>query len=371
MDRPAPRALEAAERLAWLRLIRTPQVGPITFFQLLQRFGTAAAALKALPDLARRGGRGTPMAIPPLAEAERELAAVAAAGARLVAFGEADYPPGLAAIDDPPPLLSLKGRAPLGGQRCLGIVGARNASAIAIRFTREIAAELGRQDLVIVSGLARGIDAAAHAGALGSGTIAVLGGGIDVAYPAENRKLQDRIADEGLLVAETPVGTEPQARHFPRRNRLISGISLGVLVIEAAPQSGSLITARMALEQGREVFAVPGSPLDPRARGTNDLIRQGATLVETADDVLRVLQTLRTPFAEPPGAGPLAPATGEDAALDPARALVLEKLAYAPVELDEILRQTGLSPAVLHLVLLELDLAGRLQRHPGNKVSRL
>jgi DNA processing protein len=366
----APRALTDVERLDWLRLIRSENVGPITFFHLLRRFGTAAAALGAVPDLARRGGREQPIKICAKATAEREIAATASAGARLVAACEPDYPSALAAIDDPPPLISQRGRTDLLAKPCFAIVGARNASAPAIRFARDIAGELGRRGLSVVSGLARGIDGAAHEGSLSLGTVAVLGGGIDVVYPPEHEKLHARIAETGLLLAEMPIGTVPQARHFPRRNRIISGVSLGVLVVEAAVRSGSLITARMALEQGREVFAVPGSPLDPRARGSNDLIRQGAALVETADDVMRGLEGLRGALAEPEAPVPeAASAIADERELSPARKLVAEKLSYAPVEVDELMRQTSLSPGVLLTVLLELELAGRLARHPGNRVS--
>ena len=283
------RNLNPAERLDWLRLIRSENVGPITFYQLLARFGSAEAALAALPEVARRGGRSRPLAIGSRAAAERELAALAQAGGRLLAWGEPEYPQALAAVDDAPPLISVKGSTHLLARRAVAVVGARNASANGRRFARDIALQLGQNGLLVVSGLARGIDAAAHVGALPTGTAAVLAGGIDKVYPEENRALHDEIAERGVLLAELPVGTEPQARHFPRRNRIISGASLGVLVVEAATRSGSLITARFALEQGREVFAVPGSPLDPRCHGTNDLIRNGATLVEGAGDILREL----------------------------------------------------------------------------------
>ena len=262
----APRNLTDTERLDWLRLIRSENVGPITFLALLQRFGSATAALDALPGLARSGGRRRAVATPTRAEASREIEAAEAAGARLVALGEADYPAPLAEIPDPPPLLAVKGAAHIMRRPTLAIVGARNASANGIRFTRKLAADLGARDLVIASGMARGIDTTAHRGALETGTVAVVAGGIDVIYPAENEGLYAEIAELGVLIAESATGTEPQARHFPRRNRLISGISLGAVVVEAAPRSASLITARMALEQGREVFAVPGSPLDPRCQ---------------------------------------------------------------------------------------------------------
>ena len=264
--------------------------GPVTFYQLLARFGSAEAALAALPEVARRGGRARALSLFPRAAAERELQLLQAMGGQLVAWGEPDYPIALAALDDAPPLISIKGDVSLLTRNAFAVVGARNASANGRRFARDIALQLGQHGIVVVSGLARGIDAAAHEGAIASGTIAVLAGGIDQVYPEENRGLHEQIAERGVLIAELPVGTEPQARHFPRRNRIISGCSLGVLVVEAALRSGSLITARFALEQGRDVFAVPGSPLDPRCRGANDLIRNGAILCETVDDIVRELQ---------------------------------------------------------------------------------
>ena len=282
----AGRTLNPAERMDWLRLIRSENIGPITFYQLLARYGSATAALEALPDLARRGGRNGGIRVPTRADALKEMAAVERAGATLIAWGEPNYPPALTSVEDAPPLLSARGNLALASRRAIAIVGARNASANGKRFARDIAMQLGQHDLAVVSGLARGIDAAAHEGALQSGTIAVLATGIDQVYPEENRALQQAIGEHGLLLAEQPVGTEPHARNFPRRNRIISGIATGVLVVEAALKSGSLITARLALEQGREVFAVPGSPLDPRCRGTNDLIRRGAKLTEDAEDIL-------------------------------------------------------------------------------------
>jgi DNA processing protein len=369
-----PRTLNPAERLDWLRLIRSENVGPITFYQLLARFGSAEAALAALPDVARRGGRARPLTICSRATAERELQNLHNAGARLVAWGEPDYPPALAAVDDAPPLLSMKGVMRLFERPAIAVVGARNASANGRRFARDIALQLGQQGLLVVSGLARGIDAAAQEGALGTGTAAVLAGGIDQVYPEENRDLHAQIAERGVLIAEMPVGTEPQARHFPRRNRIISGASLGVLIIEAATRSGSLITARFALEQGREVFAVPGSPLDPRCRGTNDLIRHGATLVETIDDIMPVLtptfsralsEGKRDTFASPSAA-----AAG-DTELTRARQKVTELLSPTPVPVDELVRQCQLSPPLLLTILLEFELAGRIGRHPGNQVFLL
>jgi DNA processing protein len=369
------RQLNPSERLDWLRLIRTENVGPVTFYQLLRRFGSAAAALDALPRLAGRGGRQAPLAIFPRDAAERELAALDKAGATLLAWGEPDYPEALAAIDDAPPLLTLLGRPELLRRRVIAIVGARNASANGRRLARELASELGAQGLVIASGLARGIDAAAHLGAVPTGTIAVLGGGADIVYPEENRALYEAVAEHGAILAEPPLGTVPQARHFPRRNRIISGIALGIVVVEAAARSGSLITARFALDQGREVFAVPGSPLDPRCRGTNDLIRHGAILTESAEDVLRELpgeapeRRMMPPRPVPEPAG--IPLPAEPDSPETARAEIIERLGPSPVTVDELVRQCQFSAATVVAILLELELAGRLERHPGNQVSLL
>lgn len=363
------RALSAAERLDWLRLIRSENVGPITFHELLRRFGRATAALEALPDLARRGGRRGAIRIASRAEAEREIAELARLGARLIAICEPDYPPLLAQIDDAPPLMSARGHASLAARPVVAMVGARNASAAGVRLAREMAAQLGSAGVVVASGLARGIDTAAHRGALASGTIAVVAGGIDIFYPPENRELQQAIGEQGLLLAELPPGTEPLARHFPRRNRLVSGMARAVIVVEAAVKSGSLITARLAAEQGREVMAVPGSPLDPRARGGNDLIRNGAALVESAEDVLALLAGLPD-LSEPAGRDPAAPVhMPVEADLAEGRNRILSALSPVAVEIDEIARQTGLGPGVLQTVLIELELAGRLERQPGGKVA--
>lgn len=364
------RRLTDAERLAWLRLIRSENVGPITFFQLLRRFGAADAALQALPDLAKRGGRKGSIKIFSEQAARRELDDIARAKARLVAHGEADYPTALAHIDDAPPLICVRGHPHLGMRPCLAMVGARNASAAGIRQARDIAAALGQAGVVIVSGLARGIDTAAHQGALTGGTIAVLAGGIDVVYPPENAALYEQICEGGLVIAEMPVGTEPQARHFPRRNRLISGVARAVLVVEAALKSGSLITARFALEQGRDVMAIPGSPLDPRARGGNDLIRHGALLVESAEDVIQALAGF-APLAEPDGRDFYAPSPKlpDETTLERARSIVVEKLGPVPVDVDELIRQSGETPAVIAMILLELELAGRIERHAGGRIS--
>jgi DNA processing protein len=363
--------LSDSERRDRLRLIRTEHVGPVTFFQLLERFGSAGAALNALPDLARRGGRSKPPRIPTAAAAEGEIAAGIKLGARLVAWGEAEYPAMLAATGDAPPILFARGRVELLMQRSVAIVGARNASANGVRFARQLAAELGAAGLVVVSGLARGIDTAAHQGSLQTGTVAVMAGGVDVVYPPENDRLYAEIVEQGVAISEMPPGLEPQARHFPRRNRIVSGCSVGVVVVEASPKSGSLITARLAGEQGREVFAVPGSPLDPRARGTNDLIRQGATLTEGAADVLASLGGMASAPADPPAhtIGPETPPKIDEAGLLTARQCVTGKLGPTPVPVDEIVRQCQLAPAIVLTILLELELAGRLTRHPGNQVS--
>src|SRR5690606_32270214 len=308
----------------------------------------------------------------PASAAEREMAALEKFGGRMIAAIEPDYPKPLRAIADPPPILSVLGHADLLNRDTLAIVGARNASAAAIRLTRQIAGELSRGGLIIASGLARGIDTAAHDAALNGGTIAVVGGGIDYIYPKENEALYAEIAARGCIIAEQPFATVPPARHFPRRNRLISGLALGVLVAEASPRSGSLITARMALEQGREVFAIPGSPLDPRARGTNGLIRSGATLIEDADEIFEALAALRRrPLGEPdrPLLPLFSPELASEAELDAARPEIIDLLGAAPIEIDEIIRQSGQSPALVLTILLELELAGRIERHFGNRVS--
>ncbi|MEI6560089.1 MAG: DNA-processing protein DprA [Rhodospirillaceae bacterium] len=371
------RPLSDTERLDWLRLIRTENVGPVTFFRLLEQCGSAARALQLLPEMARRGGRSKPLRITSKAEAEREIAATARLGARLLAACEPDYPAALAAIDDAPPLISLLGHGHLLSQGAVAVVGARNASLNGRRFAQQLARDLATAGLVVVSGLARGIDTAAHQGALPGGTVAVLAGGVDVIYPEENEPLYRRLKAEGALIAECPVATQPQARHFPRRNRLISGLSLGVVVVEAAAKSGSLITARFALDQGREVLAVPGSPLDPRSEGPNALIRQGATLVQSAADILEALAGLaRPPLAErlqgdlflaPPPALVTPPA--DETELARARTLVLESLGPTPVPVDELIRGCQLSPPIVHTVVLELELAGRVERRPGNQVN--
>jgi DNA processing protein len=364
------RTLNNSERLAWLRLARTESIGPASFAALMARFGDAHEALKEAPRLARRGGAKGELRIPAEADARAEIDALAELGGRLIASIEPEFPTGLAVLDPPPPVISVLGRLDILEREMVAIVGARNASALGIKFATQLARDLGDAGLVISSGLARGIDSAAHNGALDSGTIAVVAGGVDVIYPPENRGLYEKITRQGAVVAELPLRTAPLARHFPRRNRLISGLARGVVVVEAAERSGSLITATYALEQGREVFAVPGSPLDPRARGSNRLIREGATLTETADDVLAVLRPmLGQSFGEtmPRETAQAAPPPADRA--DGIRALVEEKLGPAPVEVDELVRQCGVPAAELLTVLLELELAGRVQRHPGNRIA--
>ena len=356
-----------ADALARLRLIRTRSIGPITYLQLMRRFGTAEAALRALPDLARRGGGQPPVLAQP-ADIAREVERVSALGARYLFLGRASYPALLAEIETAPPALIVAGNVALLDRRGVAVVGARNASAVAMRFARQIAFDLAEQDVVVVSGLARGIDTAAHEGALAGGTIAAVAGGLDVFYPSENERLQRAIAERGLVVTEQPPGTEPHARHFPSRNRIIAGLTRGTVVVEAAPRSGSLITARLAVEYGRDVMAVPGSPLDPRAQGCNQLIRDGATLVQSAADIVETLA--------PIGGGMVAQAQrGFDSAPTPSDASDTERravtglLSPTPVIVDELIRQSALAPSTVQTVLLELELAGRLERHAGGRVS--
>ncbi len=362
------RKLSDSERRAWLRLARSPNVGGVTFHALLSRFGTAEAALAELPRLVRRGG-GDTRPIPTNDDAEKEIGRLARLGGRFVASIEPEFPRALAALDGAPPIISILGNPALLEREMVAIVGARNASALGRKFAGQLAADLADAGLVVASGMARGIDSAAHEGALAGGTCAVVAGGIDYIYPPENAKLYERLRAEGLIVSELPVGLVPQARHFPRRNRIISGLSRGVIVVEAAEGSGSLITANYALEQSREVFAVPGSPLDPRAKGTNRLIREGATLTETAADVLAVLSPIIGREFREPDHPPFTLTETSDAECDRIRTALDEALGPAPVEIDELVRQTGATPAALQTLLLELELAGRIARHPGNKVS--
>jgi DNA processing protein len=356
-----------ADMIARLRLIRSENIGPVTYFQLLARFGSAQAAIDAIPDLAARGGGRAPRLVPK-SQIEREIEEVERFGARYLFLGQPPYPPLLAELETAPPALVVKGHLSLLDKPAVGLVGARNASAAACRFARILAQQLGAAGIVVVSGLARGIDTAAHDGSIETGTIAVIAGGIDIAYPPENEARQRAIAERGLLVAEQAPGVEPRARHFPYRNRIIAGLGHGTVVIEAAPRSGSLITARYAAEFGREVMAVPGSPLDPRAQGCNQLIRDGATLIQNAEDVLEAIEPGQIrPFRQPERgwSAPEVPADADERH----RQLVVGLLSVTPVPIDEIIRQAELPSPVVQTVLLELELAGRLERHAGGKVS--
>ncbi|MBF9234059.1 DNA-processing protein DprA [Microvirga alba] len=389
------------QRLDWLRLIRSENVGPRTFRALINQFGGASAALDALPDLARRGGRLL-LKVTSRAEAEKEMAAAARLGVRFIAMGEPDYPKTLQAVDTAPPLIAVRGSSEVLSKPSVAIVGSRNASASGLTFAERLSRQLGEAGYVVVSGLARGIDTRAHKATLATGTIAVMAGGHDRIYPAENEGLLHAIIEQGgAIISEMPLGWEPRGRDFPRRNRIVSGLSYGVVVVEAARRSGSLITARFALEQGREVFAVPGSPLDPRAEGTNDLIRDGATLCAGLDHVTSVLEPLiaagpkvETEISEPhhlvgteelwdeldlpdiarAPVGLVAPDAGlfEDrAGAQEADVSVIGLLGPSPIAIDDLVRQSGLPIRVVQMALLELEIAGRLERHGGNAVSLL
>lgn len=362
--------LPEQDKRDWLRLIRSAHLGPITFHHILRYYGSAGEAITRLPEIAARGGAKRRIELADEKTITAELKALKACGASLLAWGEPGYPTGLMQLDDAPPLLAVKGDpqaiVALPG---IAVVGARNASAIGQRFTRDIAAALVRHGFAILSGLARGIDKAAHEGALSAEgkTAAFIGTGIDVSFPPENDKLQEEIAERGAVFAEMPPGTPPLAQNFPRRNRLISGASLGVLVVEAALKSGSLITARMAAEQGREVMAVPGSPLDPRCRGSNGLIRDGAALIENADDILALLAPQQARKIPAPMMQKSTPVGDDD--LSRAHVEVERLLSPTPVLVDELVRISGLPSATVQMVLTEKELAGRVQRHPGGKVS--
>jgi DNA processing protein len=362
-------ALSDEARIDWLRLIRSDNIGPRTFRYLLQHFGSAGAALEALPTLARRGGATRPVSICPRADAEREMEAARRLGVQFIATSEDAYPSRLAAIDDAPPLMAVRGNLAALARPMIAMVGSRNASGAGLKFAERLARDLGDAGLVIASGLARGIDAAAHRASLATGTVAVLAGGHDRIYPEQHADLLDALLADGAAISEMPFGWEPRAPDFPRRNRLISGLSLGVVIVEAAKRSGSLITARFALEQGREVFAVPGSPIDPRAEGTNGLLKQGATLVTDASDVLSVVQPIlgrQEMSAREPDADDLSSAGEPDADM---RARIVALLGPAPVSLDDLVRLSNASPALVRIVLLELELAGRIERHGGGLVA--
>src|SRR5713226_2339461 len=371
MDTRTPNTthLTDEQRIDWLRLIRSDNVGPRTFRSLINHFGSARSALDRLPDLARRGGAARPSRICSEDDARAEIATSKRHGVSLVAPGEAGYPPRLAVLDDAPPLLGVRGAFEALMRPMIAIVGSRNASGAGLKFAGQLARDLGEAGFVIISGLARGIDQSAHRASVASGTVAVLAGGHDRIYPREHEDLLAAIIDsKGAAISEMPLGHEPRARDFPRRNRLISGSALGVVVVEAAHRSGSLITARMAAEQGREVFAVPGSPLDPRAAGTNDLIKQGAALVTEAADVVNAVQPISARpvmlSADEPESDPFdaEPDAGE-------RKRIVDLLGPSPILLDDLIRMANTSPAIVRTVLLELELAGRLERHGGGLVS--
>ncbi|MFN3833032.1 MAG: DNA-processing protein DprA [Allorhizobium sp.] len=369
-------ALTDRQRIAWLRLIRSDNVGPATFRDLINHFGSAEAALDALPELSRRGGSTRSIRIATIADAEREIETAHRLGACFIGIGEPDYPPALRQIDAAPPLIAAKGDLSVATLPAVGVVGSRNASISGAKFAAMVAKEIGRGGYSIVSGLARGIDAAAHRASLETGTVAAMAGGLDQPYPPENIDLLDQICSgRGLAISEMPFGWEPRARDFPRRNRLIAGMALGVVVIEAAARSGSLITARLAGEFGRLVFAVPGSPLDPRCEGTNGLLKDGATVTTKPQDVLQALAPISEvdlfspneadePKEEEVGERPLAPPPNDDE-----RLIIVQALGPTPVEVDDIIRHTGLPASSVYLVLLELDIAGRLERHAGGFVS--
>ncbi len=365
-------ALTDRQRVAWLRLWRTDHVGPVTFRQLINHFGSAEAALDALPDMAARGGLSRKQNIPTRTEIETELARLDKMGARLVAMGEPDFPIMLRRTEDSPPIVSFIGDPAVFRLPGVAVVGSRNASLVGVRFTRKLSGEIGAEGYSIVSGLARGIDTAAHEASLGTGTIAALAGGLDHPYPPENLDLFKAIPDRGgAVITEMPLGWEPRARDFPRRNRIIAALGFGLLVVEAAQRSGSLISARLANELGRIVFAVPGSPLDPRCEGINNLIKNGATLVTNARDVLDALAPLtRKPMTSLPSMEePIRNELDQPEASESDRRRIVDALGPTPVAIDELIAFTGATPPQVYLVLLELDLAGRLQRHSGGAVS--
>jgi DNA processing protein len=365
---------DTVEKLDWLRLIRTENIGPITFYRLLEQYGTATKALEALPEMAKRGGRAKPLYAPSRTEVEKEYNRLQKMGGDIITVVDENYPLALAAIDDAPPVLAVLGDAAYLKRQNIAIVGARNASMNGRKFASKLARDLGAAGQVVTSGFARGIDTAAHEGALATGTIAVMAGGIDVIYPEENKSLYEQIKEQGIIIAESPLGTAPKPQHFPRRNRIVSGMSSGIIVVEANLKSGSLITARMAGEQGRDVFAVPGHPYDPRASGPNALIRDGAILVRNAQDILDHINAFKSGFF---GEGPqpvpdfIQPIRNPETISEDIRQSIIENLSYSATPVDEIIRTCQLNIGVVQVVLLELELAGRLKRLLGNAVSLL
>ncbi len=368
---PHTAPLSEAEKLAWLRLSRTENIGPMTCKRLIERYGTATKALSALPDLAKRGGRAKPLIPTPLPAIEKEYTALHKLGGHLITLACDSYPYLLSITEDAPPVLSVIGNPSLLKQNAIAMVGARNASLNGRKMAEKLARDLGMREQIIVSGLARGIDTAAHQGALSTGTIAVVAGGIDVIYPEENASLYNAIKEQGLILAESPLGQKPFAQSFPRRNRIVSGLSRACIVMEATMRSGSLITARLAGEQGREVMATPGSPLDPRAEGPNHLIREGATLIRNANDVLEALlnytgNAMHEPFQ--PALVPTPEYFSEEDLPETLQDDILALLTTTPVDIDSLLRETGIPIPALQSVLLDLELAERIKRLPGNRV---
>jgi len=367
------KTLTDAERLDWLQLIRTENIGPVTFSRLVSKFGSARAAIDALPQMAAKAGRKLPLRAASRSEAEKEFERAGKSGAKLIASCEPEYPRLLAEIADAPPLLYVRGHSSLFSKPAVAVIGARNASGIGRKMARILSEYLGSNGFAVVSGLARGIDGAAHEAALKTGTIAIVAGGVDVIYPPEHGELTEMIAAQGAVISEQPPGAEPTARDFPKRNRIISGLSRGVVVVEAAARSGTLITARFALEQGREVFAVPGSPLDPRCEGANRLIRDGATLVQNGADIIDALAAqLRTINDPPRDFLDWAPADeSEYSATDAQRLrdLVKEALSFAPLHRDEILREIDAPASLVIDALVDLVLAGEAQEHSGGRFT--
>jgi DNA processing protein len=365
--------LSDEQRLDWLRLIRSDNIGPRTFHDLVGYYGSVRAALIALPGLARRGGSARPLRICSREQAEAEMKAARAMGVEFFTGGEPEYPLRLQMIDDPPPVIAVRGKLEILLRPLIAIVGSRNASAAGVKFAERMARDLGDAGYVVVSGLARGIDAAAHRASLATGTVAVLAGGHERIYPPDHIGLLEKLLIEGVAISEMPLAWEPRAHDFPRRNRIISGLSVGVIVVEAARRSGSLITARLAGEQGREVFAVPGSPLDPRNEGTNGLLKQGAIPVTEATDVIAVIEPILgrgpMPSAQEPPQEPLTEADTEPGADE--RARVISLLGPTPVSIDDLVRLSRASPTIVRTVLLELEIAGRLTRHGAGLVSLL
>jgi DNA processing protein len=368
--------LSDTERLNWLRLVRTENIGPITFHRLLQRFGSATETLHALPNITAKHARKKPLIAAPLEDIERELESLHKAGGKIICAIDPDYPLALAAVEDAPPVLSVIGNTDLLHRGCIGVVGARNASLNSKKFAAMLAKDLGNAGQTVVSGLARGIDTSAHEGSLATGTIAVVAGGIDVIYPPENKNLYAQICEDGLVVAESLFGMEPFAQSFPRRNRIISGLSQGVVVVEASLRSGSLITARVAAEQGRDVFAVPGHPLDPRAEGTNTLLRDGAILVRNANDILSDIGKFSGGLMKDSGHSfyDAEPGMLEDAPANDTEDLtpmILGHLSTTPVHVDDLIRACERPAGAVSGSLLTLELTGEVQRLPGNRVVRI